>query len=168
MSQIVHFQGNPVAVAGQIPQAGNKAEAFTLVAKDLSDVALSQFAGKRKVLNIFPSIDTGVCAASVRKFNQLATEMDNTVVLCVSADLPFAQSRFCGAEGLSNVVTLSTLRNPEFQQAYGVGISEGALKGLTARAVVVINEKDEVVFSQLVNEITNEPDYAAALESLQA
>ncbi len=168
MSQIVHFQGNPVAVAGQIPQAGNKAEAFTLVAKDLSDVALSQFAGKRKVLNIFPSIDTGVCAASVRKFNQLATDMDNTVVLCVSADLPFAQSRFCGAEGLSNVVTLSTLRNPEFQQAYGVGIAEGALKGLTARAVVVLNEKDEVVFSQLVNEITNEPDYAAALEALQA
>ena len=99
MSQLVHFQGNPVAVAGSIPQAGSKAQAFTLVAKDLSDVTLAQFAGKRKVLNIFPSIDTGVCAASVRKFNQLATEMDNTVVLCISADLPFAQSRFCGAEG---------------------------------------------------------------------
>ncbi|WP_096207670.1 thiol peroxidase, partial [Enterobacter hormaechei] len=108
MSQLVHFQGNPVAVAGSIPQSGSKAQPFTLVAKDLSDVTLSQFAGKRKVLNIFPSIDTGVCAASVRKFNQLATEMDNTVVLCISADLPFAQSRFCGAEGLSNVITLST------------------------------------------------------------
>lgn len=116
MSQLVHFRGNPVAVAGSIPQSGSKAQPFTLVAKDLSDVTLSQFAGKRKVLNIFPSIDTGVCAASVRKFNQLATEMDNTVVLCISADLPFAQSRFCGAEGLSNVITLSTLRSPDFRK----------------------------------------------------
>ncbi len=167
MSQIVHFQGNPVSVVGQIPAQGSKAQPFSLVAKDLSDVTLGQFAGKRKVLNIFPSIDTGVCAASVRKFNQLATEMDNTVVLCISADLPFAQSRFCGAEGLSNVITLSTLRNPEFQQDYGVGIEEGALKGLTARAVVVINEQDEVVFSELVNEITHEPNYDAALEALK-
>jgi len=168
MSQLVHFQGNPVSVAGSIPQTGSKAQAFTLVAKDLSDVVLSQFAGKRKVLNIFPSIDTGVCAASVRKFNQLATEMANTVVLCISADLPFAQSRFCGAEGLSNVITLSTLRNPEFLEQYGVGIAEGALKGLAARAVVVIDENDTVVFSHLVNEITTEPDYAAALEALKA
>ncbi|WP_024557720.1 thiol peroxidase [Franconibacter pulveris 1160] len=168
MSQVVYFQGNPVSVAGQIPQAGSKVQPFSLVAKDLSDVALSQFAGKRKVLNIFPSIDTGVCAASVRKFNQLATDMENTVVLCISADLPFAQSRFCGAEGLSNVITLSTLRNPEFQQAYGVGISEGALKGLTARAVLVINENDDVVFSELVNEITHEPNYDAALDALKA
>lgn len=137
------------------------------MAKDLSDVALSQFAGKRKVLNIFPSIDTGVCAASVRKFNELATGVNDTVVLCISADLPFAQSRFCGAEGLSNVITLSTLRNAEFLENYGVGISEGALKGLAARAVVVIDENDNVIFSQLVNEITNEPDYAAALEVLK-
>jgi len=168
MSQTVHFQGNPVKVSGQIPQAGHKAAPFTLVAKDLSDVALSQYAGKRKVLNIFPSIDTGVCAASVRKFNQLATELDNTVVLCISADLPFAQSRFCGAEGLSNVVTLSTLRNPEFQQTYGVNLEDSPLKGLTARAVVVLNEQDEVLFSQLVDEITNEPDYSAALDALKA
>lgn len=168
MSQTVHFQGNPVKVSGLIPQAGSKAAPFTLVAKDLSDVALSQFAGKRKVLNIFPSIDTGVCAASVRKFNQLATELDNTVVLCISADLPFAQSRFCGAEGLNNVVTLSTLRNPEFQQSYGVSVEDSALKGLTARAVIVLNEQDEVVFSELVHEITTEPDYAAALEALKA
>ncbi|WP_312584325.1 thiol peroxidase [Atlantibacter sp.] len=167
MSQIVHFQGNPVSVVGQIPAQGSKAQPFSLVAKDLSDVTLGQFAGKRKVLNIFPSIDTGVCAASVRKFNQLATSVDNTVVLCISADLPFAQSRFCGAEGLSNVITLSTLRNPEFQRDYGVGIEEGALKGLTARAVVVINEHDEVVFSELVNEITHEPNYDAALEALK-
>ncbi|PWF50663.1 thiol peroxidase [[Kluyvera] intestini] len=161
MSQLVHFQGNPVS------QVGSKAAPFSLVAKDLSDVALSQFAGKRKVLNIFPSIDTGVCAASVRKFNELATGVNDTVVLCISADLPFAQSRFCGAEGLSNVITLSTLRNAEFLENYGVGISEGALKGLAARAVVVIDENDNVIFSQLVNEITNEPDYAAALEVLK-
>ena len=108
MSQTVHFQGNPVSVQGTIPQAGAKAQPF----------ALSQYAGKRKVLNIFPSIDTGVCAASVRKFNQLAAELDNTVVLCISADLPFAQSRFCGAEGLSNVVTLSTLRGASFRGRY--------------------------------------------------
>ncbi len=106
-----------------------KAQPFTLVAKDLSDVALSQYAGKRKVLNIFPSIDTGVCAASVRKFNQLAAELDNTVVLCISADLPFAQSRFCGAEGLSNVVTLSTLRGASFLADYGVAIATGPLAG---------------------------------------
>jgi len=167
MSQLVHFQGNPVSVAGQIPAPGSNASAFSLVAKDLSEVALSQFAGKRKVLNIFPSIDTGVCAASVRKFNELATEINDTVVLCISADLPFAQSRFCGAEGLSNVITLSTLRNPEFLKDYGVGIAEGALKGLAARAVVVIDENDKVIFSQLVNEITNEPDYASALEVLK-
>lgn len=168
MSQLVHFQGNPVAVSGQIPQPGSTAPAFTLVAKDLTDVTLSQFAGKRKVLNVFPSIDTGVCAASVRKFNQLATEMKDTVVLCISADLPFAHSRFCGAEGLSNVITLSTLRNAEVMENYGIGISEGALKGLAARAVIVIDENDNVVFSQLVNEITNEPDYDAALSALKA
>ncbi|WP_336149193.1 thiol peroxidase [Escherichia coli] len=155
MSQTVHFQGNPVTVANSIPQAGSKAQTFTLVAKDLSDVTLGQFAGKRKVLNIFPSIDTGVCAASVRKFNQLATEIDNTVVLCISADLPFAQSRFCGAEGLNNVITLSTFRNAEFLQAYGVAIADGPLKGLAARAVVVIDENDNVIFSQLVDEITS-------------
>lgn len=167
MSQTVHFQGNPVKVSGQIPQAGSKAAPFTLVAKDLSDVELSHYAGKRKVLNIFPSIDTGVCAASVRKFNQLATDLDNTLVLCISADLPFAQSRFCGAEGLSNVVTLSTLRHPEFQQAYGVSLEDSALQGLTARAVIVLNENDEVIYSELVNEITTEPDYDAALNALK-
>ena len=168
MSQLVHFQGNPVAVAGSIPQSGSKAQPFTLVAKDLSDVTLSQFAGKRKVLNIFPSIDTGVCAASVRKFNQLASELNNTVVLCISADLPFAQSRFCGAEGLNNVVTLSTLRGAQFLADYGVAISAGPLAGLAARAVVVIDENDQVVYSQLVNEITEEPDYDAALAALKA
>ncbi|EAA7244640.1 thiol peroxidase [Salmonella enterica] len=168
MSQIVYFQGNPVTVVNVIPQTGDKAQAFTLVAKDLADVSLSQYEGKRKVLNIFPSIDTGVCAASVRKFNQLATEVENTVVLCVSADLPFAQSRFCGAEGLSNVITLSTLRNNEFLKNYGVEIADGPLKGLAARAVIVLDEDDNVIFSQLVDEITHEPDYAAALNVLKA
>ncbi|WP_054180017.1 thiol peroxidase [Trabulsiella odontotermitis] len=167
MSQTVHFQGNPVSVDGAIPQPGTKVQPFTLVAKDLSDVTLSQFAGKRKVLNIFPSIDTGVCAASVRKFNQLAGELENTVVLCISADLPFAQSRFCGAEGLSNVVTLSTLRAPAFLQQYGVAVAAGPLKGLAARAVIVIDENDNVIHSELVNEITTEPDYTAALDALK-
>ncbi|MBK0000052.1 thiol peroxidase [Erwinia sp. S43] len=167
MSQTVHFQGNPVSVDGQIPGPGQSAKPFTLVAKDLADVSLSQYAGKRKVLNIFPSIDTGVCAASVRKFNQLANDLDNTVVLCISADLPFAQSRFCGSDGLSNVVTLSTLRGGEFKKDYGVAIAEGPLAGLTARAVVVLDEQDNVLYSELVNEITTEPDYDAALAALK-
>ncbi|MDU6412299.1 MAG: thiol peroxidase [Yersiniaceae bacterium] len=167
MTQTVHFQGNPVPVSGSLPQPGEQAKSFTLVAKDLSDVALSNFAGKRKVLNIFPSIDTGVCAASVRKFNQLASSLDNTVVLCISSDLPFAQSRFCGAEGLSNVVTLSTLRGESFKQAYGVAITEGPLGGLTARAVVVLDEDDRVIYSQLVDEITTEPNYDQVLSILR-
>lgn len=167
MTQTVHFQGNPVHVAGKLPQPGEKAKAFKLVAKDLSDVALSSLAGKRKVLNIFPSIDTGVCAASVRKFNQLASTLENTTVLCISADLPFAQSRFCGAEGLNNVITLSTLRGAEFKNDYGVAISDGPLAGLTARAVVVIDDNDNVIYSQLVSEITEEPDYNAALAALK-
>ncbi|MEJ4044343.1 MULTISPECIES: thiol peroxidase [Erwiniaceae] len=167
MSQTVHFQGNPVSVDGQIPGPGQSAKPFTLVAKDLADVSLSQYAGKRKVLNIFPSIDTGVCAASVRKFNQLANDLDNTVVLCISADLPFAQSRFCGSDGLSNVVTLSTLRGGEFKKDYGVAIAEGPLAGLTARAVVVLDEQDNVLYSELVNEITTEPNYDAALAALK-
>ncbi|AXU95088.1 MAG TPA: thiol peroxidase [Erwinia persicina] len=167
MSQTVHFQGNPVSVDGQLPAPGQAAKPFTLVAKDLSDVSLSHYAGKRKVLNIFPSIDTGVCATSVRKFNQLAGEVDNAVVLCISADLPFAQSRFCGSDGLSNVVTLSTLRGSEFKKDYGVAIVDGPLNGLTARAVVVLDEQDKVIYSQLVSEITTEPDYDAALASLK-
>ncbi|KLU15393.1 MULTISPECIES: thiol peroxidase [Xenorhabdus] len=167
MTQTVKFQGGDITVNGDFPQAGQAAKEFTLVAKDLTDVTLSHYAGKRKVLNIFPSIDTGVCATSVRKFNQLASELDNTVVLCISADLPFAQSRFCGSEGLSNVVTLSTLRGGKFQEDYGVAISEGPLGGLTARAVVILDENNHVIYSQLVDEITNEPDYDSALAALK-
>lgn len=167
MSQNVHFQGNPVPVAGHFPQAGEQAQPFTLVTKDLADVSLADYAGKRKVLNIFPSIDTGVCAASVRKFNERSGDTSNTVVLCISADLPFAQSRFCGAENVANVVTLSAMRGSEFKENYGVAISDGPLKGLTARAVVVLDENDKVLYSQLVNEITEEPDYDVALAALK-
>ncbi|MBB3303616.1 MULTISPECIES: thiol peroxidase [Enterobacterales] len=167
MSQTVHFQGNPVPVAGQFPQVGEQAKPFSLVAKDLADVSLANYAGKRKVLNIFPSIDTGVCAASVRKFNERSGEADNTVVLCISSDLPFAQSRFCGAENVSNVITLSSLRGAEFKENYGVAITDGPLKGLTARAVVVLDENDKVIYSELVNEITEEPNYDAALAALK-
>lgn len=167
MSQTVHFQGNPVPVAGQFPQVGEQAKPFSLVAKDLADVSLANYAGKRKVLNIFPSIDTGVCAASVRKFNERSGEADNTVVLCISSDLPFAQSRFCGAENVSNVITLSSLRGAEFKENYGVAIVDGPLKGLTARAVVVLDENDKVIYSELVNEITEEPNYDAALAALK-
>lgn len=166
MSQVT-LKGNPVQVDGHLPAAGDKAPAFSLVAKDLSDVSLASFNGKRKVLNIFPSIDTPTCATSVRKFNEKASQLSNTVVLCISADLPFAQARFCGAEGLSNVVTLSTLRGHDFLKNYGVAIASGPLAGLAARAVVVLDEDDKVLHTELVGEIANEPDYDAALATLQ-
>jgi len=166
MSQTVTLKGSPIAVAGQFPAAGDHAAALTLTNKDLNEVVLGDYAGKRKVLNIFPSVDTGVCAASVRKFNQVASQLSNTVVLCISADLPFAQARFCAADGLENVETLSSFRNPEFKAAWGVDIQEGPLTGLTARAVVVLDENDQVLYSELVPEIAQEPDYDAALASL--
>lgn len=162
----ITLAGNPVQVAGDFPPKGGRAPAFTLVGKDLADVPLASFAGKRKILNIFPSIDTPTCAMSVRQFNQKANGLPNAVVLCVSADLPFAQARFCGAEGLDNVVTLSTLRGREFLEAYGVAIVSGPLAGLAARAVVVLDENDTVLHAELVPEIKNEPDYAAALAAL--
>lgn len=169
MTQTVEFKGKPTSVAGQIPQPGHQAHDFKLVAVDLSDVTLNDnFAGKRKVLNIFPSVDTGTCAASVRQFNQSAVELKNTVVLCISADLPFAQSRFCGAEGLKNVTMLSTLRGgDEFKKEYGVGISSGPLTGLTARAVIVLDELNKVIYSEIVEEISVEPKYDAALATLK-
>ncbi|MCX4409579.1 thiol peroxidase [Streptomyces sp. NPDC059837] len=165
-SSTVRLQGNPVTVSGTFLKNGDRAPAFTLVAKDLSDTSLADFADKRKVLNIFPSVDTDTCAASVRKFNQVTNELENTVVLCISADLPFAQSRFCGSEGLDNVVTLSTLRGRDFLQAYGVEIANGPLAGLAARAVVVLDADDRVLHSELVGEIAEEPDYDAALKAL--
>jgi len=166
MSQTVTLGGKAISVAGRFPQKGDSAPAFSLVAKDLSDVTLASFAGKRKILNIFPSIDTPTCATSVRQFNAKANALPNTVVLCISADLPFAQARFCGAEGLDNVVTLSTMRGGEFLEAYGVAVASGPLVGVAARAVVVLDENDKVVHSELVGEIKHEPDYAAALAAL--
>ena len=165
MTQVT-LRGNPIKVDGHFPQIGETAKPFSLVANDLADVALSKFAGQRKVLNIFPSVDTGVCAASVRHFNQDAAKLDNAMVLCISADLPFAQGRFCGAEGIDKVKMLSTLRDREFLQAYGVAIEDGPLAGLAARAVVVLDARDKVVHAQLVSEIGDEPDYAAALAAL--
>lgn len=162
----VTLHGDPVHVGGNLPAVGSQAPAFTLVATDLSEKALADFAGKRKVLNIFPSIDTGVCATSVRHFNKDAAALTNTVVLCISADLPFAQARFCGAEGIDNVTMLSTLRGRGFLRDYGVALEDGPLAGVAARAVVVLDEQDKVLYTQLVPEITDEPDYAAALAAL--
>ena len=166
MSQTITLAGNPVEVAGVFPQKGASAPDFCLVDKDMADVTLASLGHQRKILNIFPSIDTPTCAMSVRKFNQNANVLANTVVLCVSADLPFAQSRFCGAEGLDNVKTLSTLRGREFLEAYGVAMTSGRLAGLAARAVVVLDENNRVLHSELVPEIKQEPDYAAALAVL--
>jgi thiol peroxidase len=165
MTQVT-LGGNPIQINGHFPQSGETAPDFSLVAKDLSDATLATFAGKRKILNIFPSIDTPTCATSVRQFNAKANDLPNTVVLCISADLPFAQNRFCGAEGLDNVVTLSTMRGREFLEAYGVTIASGPLTGLAARAVVVLDEQNRVVHSELVSEIKHEPNYSAALAAL--
>lgn len=163
----VTLKGNPVTVAGNLPKKGDAAPDFRLTGKDFADVGLNSFAGKRKVLNIVPSLDTPTCAKSTRVFNEKATSMKNAVVLVVSADLPFAMSRFCGAEGLNNVVTLSTFRGRDFQRNYGVDVTDGPLKGLTARAVVVLDENDKVLHSELVPEIGNEPNYDAALAALK-
>ncbi|MBT9433220.1 thiol peroxidase [Candidatus Sodalis endolongispinus] len=168
MSETITLKGQPVTVTGTFLTPGAKAPDFLLVSTDLSDVTLKSYAGKRKVLNIFPSVDTGTCATSVRKFNQLAGQLDNTLVLCISADLPFAQKRFCGAEGLEKVIPLSTLRDAQFRQHYGVAIDAGPMKGLAARAVVVLDEHDTVIYSQRVSEIASEPNYDAALAALQA
>ncbi len=162
----VTLEGNPLHVEGHFPQPGEKAHSFMLVDKDLNDVGLSHFKGKRKVLSIVPSLDTPTCAQSTRIFNQSAASLANTVVIVISSDLPFAQSRFCGAEGIENVITLSTLRGRDFHRDYGVLITEHPLTGLTARAVIVLDENDKVIYSQLVPEIADEPDYDAALAAL--
>lgn len=166
MANTVTLGGNPVQLAGDFPKKGQQAPAFSLVDNGLADVTLASYAGKRKVLNIFPSLDTPTCATSVRTFNKRAGELANTVVLCISADLPFAQKRFCGAEGLNNVATLSAMRGREFFKNYGVEITSGPLAGVAARGVVVLDEKDRVLYSELVPEIKNEPDYEAAIKAL--
>ena len=160
------FKGAPVNLSGDLPRIGSFAPAFTLTGKDLADVTLKGYAGRTVVLNIFPSIDTPTCAMSVRKFNAEIGNTPNAVVICVSADLPFAHARFCGAEGLDHVVTASTFRNPEFGDAYGMRITGGPLAGLMARAVVVIDGHGKVVYTQLVDEISQEPDYDKALACL--
>lgn len=163
----VTLKGNPVSVAGDLPVRGRAAPDFRLVDKDLKDVTLGDFAGKRKVLNIVPSLDTPTCQKSTRVFNEKASSMTNTAVLVIAADLPFAMSRFCGAEGLGNVVTLSTMRDHGFHRRYGVDIVGGPLEGLTARAVVVLDENDKVMHAELVPEIGSEPNYDAALAALK-
>jgi len=163
----VTLKGNPVTVGGMLPGRGQIAPDFVLANKDLKDLTLAEFAGKRKVLNIVPSLDTPTCQKSTRAFNEKASGMSNAVVLVISADLPFAMSRFCGAEGLNNVTTLSTFRNHAFHGKYGVDIADGPLKGLTARAVVVLDENNRVLHSELVPEIANEPNYDAALGALK-
>lgn len=165
MSKIT-LAGTPIEVLGTFPQVGDVVADFTTVNSSLEDVTLATFSGKRKILNIFPSIDTGICATSVRKFNEQAANLDNTVVLCVSADLPFAQARFCGAEGIENVSVSSTFRNKEVHKQLGVDIVEGPLAGLTARAVIVLDENNRVLHSELVPEIKQEPNYEAALSVL--
>jgi thiol peroxidase len=161
----VTLGGNPVHTVGELPEIGTKAPDFSLTAGNLGEITRDELAGKKVVLNIFPSIDTPTCAASVRHFNESASSLDNTVVLCVSADLPFAQTRFCGAEGLTNVQTGSTFRS-NFGQQYGVTLADGRLSGLLARSVVVLDETGTVIHTQLVPEIANEPNYDSALGAL--
>jgi thioredoxin-dependent peroxiredoxin len=162
----ITLQGNEFHTAGELPRVGSKAPDFTLTDRDLNDVSLSRWMGRKKLLSIFPSVDTPVCAESTRKFNDYARTHEDSVMLMISADLPFAQKRFCGAEGLENVVTLSTMRSSDFARGYGVLVSDGPLEGLTARAVVVLDENDTVVHAEMVPEIGQEPDYEAALKAL--
>lgn len=159
----VTLGGNPFAISGDLPERGASAPEFTLTGGDLGDVSLSDYAGQRLILNIFPSVDTPVCAASVRRFNEAAASLPDTAVLCVSRDLPFAQARFCAAENIAGVACASEMRGTSFGDAYGVRITEGPLAGLFARAVVVVDGEGTVVHSQLVPEIKIEPDYEAAL-----
>jgi thioredoxin-dependent peroxiredoxin len=166
MSQSVTLGGTPIEIAGDLPLAGHVAVPFSLVGKDLTDVTLASFGAQRKILNIFPSIDTPTCAMSVRHFNEAASKLPDTVVLCISADLPFAQMRFCGAEGLARVVTLSIQRGREFLVDYGVAIASGPLAGLAARAVIVLDRDNTVLHVELVPEIKQEPDYQVALAVL--
>ena len=162
----VTLGGNAVHVEGNFPQVGAQASDFTLVKNDLGELSLHDLKGKKIVLNIFPSLDTAVCATSVRKFNQLAAKMDNTVVLAISKDLPFAQGRFCTTEDIENVEALSAFRNHDFGKAYGVALADGPLAGLFARAVIVLDETGKVVYGELVPEITTEPNYDKALQAL--
>lgn len=163
----ITLKGNPIHTLGNLPEIGSKAPDVTLIKNDLSEVHLSDYKGKKVVLNIFPSLDTPTCAASVRHFNSEASNLSNTVVLCISKDLPFAQARFCGAEGLNNVITLSDFRTGEFGKKYQVEIIDGPLAGLESRAVIIIDENGQIVYTQQVPEIVDEPDYADVLSKLK-
>jgi thiol peroxidase len=163
----VTFKGNSINIAGALPKVGSPAPEFTVVKEDLSQISLSGLKGKKVILNIFPSLDTAVCAASVRRFNVEATKLENTVVLCISRDLPFAQKRFCVAEGIDNVITGSEYRDSSFSDAYGVKITDGPLAGLFSRAIVIINEQGMVMYTEQVPEIAQEPDYEKALAALK-
>jgi thioredoxin-dependent peroxiredoxin len=163
---IITFKGNTVHTAQDLPAIGSQVSDFKVVKADLSEISLSDFAGKQVVLNIFPSIDTGICAMSVRKFNEMAAGKANTVVLCISQDLPFALKRFCGAEGIENIVTASDFRYGSFDAAYGVKMMDGPLAGLLSRAVVVLDEAGKVIYTEQVPEIAQEPNYEAALAVL--
>ena len=163
----VTLKGNPCNTNGSLPEVGSIIPNTTLVGKDLSRVELSSLKGKKLILNIFPSIDTGTCATSVRTFNQKAAELENTTVLCISRDLPFAQGRFCGSEGIENVVTLSDFETGEFGNAFGIHLNDGPLKGLHARSVVVADENQNVLYTELVSEIVDEPNYELALNALK-
>ena len=162
----VTLGGNPVKTSGELPQIGSKAPDFKLVKTDLSTASLQDYAGTKLVLNIFPSVDTGTCAASVRAFNAKASELENTKVLCISRDLPFAQKRFCGAEGLENVENLSDFNTGDFGKSYGLELSESVLSGLHSRVVIVLDENGVVKYAEQVPEIADEPNYEAALASL--
>jgi thiol peroxidase len=162
----VTLKGNEIHTLGNLPENGTQAPNFKLVKNDLSTVELSDFKGQKVVLNIFPSIDTGTCGQSVRQFNQEAAELSNTKVLCISKDLPFAQARFCGAEGIDKVDTLSDFRDGNFGKAYNVEFTDGPLQGLLSRSVVVVNENGEVIYTEQVSETVDEPNYKAALEAL--
>jgi thioredoxin-dependent peroxiredoxin len=164
----ITFKGSPVQTGGSLPKVGSKAKNFNLTTAGLADVNLSTYAGKRVVMNIFPSIDTGVCAMSVRRFNAEVEKMKNTVVLCISADLPFAASRFCAAEGLNNVITLSELRQPRsFGEDYGLRMTDGPLAGLFSRSVIVLDESGTVIYTEQVPEITQEPAYEPVVSLLK-
>jgi len=160
----IKLKGNPIQTNGNLPKIGDQAPDFDLINDELAHVSLNDYKGQNVILNIFPSIDTPVCAQSVRTFNKRASEKGNTKVLCVSKDLPFAQKRFCGAEGIENVQTLSDFEGKSFSDTYGVTIAEGAFKGLMARAIVAINPEGKVVYTEMVDDIVNEPNYDAVLE----
>ncbi|HHM01559.1 MAG TPA: thiol peroxidase [Caldithrix abyssi] len=163
----ITLKGNPIHTIGNLPATGDAAPEFTLTGTDLQDISLKDFKGKRVVLNIFPSLDTGVCAASVRRFNAEAEKLENCVVLCISKDTPFAHKRFCVSEGLDNVINLSELRDAHFGKNYGVRIIDGPMSGLLSRAVVIVDENGRVIHSEQVPEIVQEPDYEAALKVLR-